>query len=374
MLSRRPSSGGSCAGDARRFLLNSLAVGEAESAQDLDLVADRVTDPVLARRIYRHYAEELRHARAFRRHLEAEGWACTPLPPELDYDRLAQRFGMGTPRARLDDPRPFDDDDLILFFSGSKAGEERACQEMEGLIGDLAADQPTAEAAAGDPRDELRHVAYATEALRTLAARCGRRASSGALERSARRARAPDREPRVHGAAARHARRPAGDPRDRRPRDRRRRCGAGSSGRPRRAHRRPDARAGAPTEPRAPRAAVKTLFLSPPSFDGFDGGAGSRYQARREIRSFWYPTWLAQAAALVPGRVLIVAPPAGLTREDVVARAAGFELIVRHTSTPSTAGDAEAAAALKAPTARADRVRAHPLPARASPARRPRTS
>ena len=46
---------------------------------------------------------------------------------------------------------------------------------------------------------------------------------------------------------------------------------------------------------------MKTLFLHPPSFDGFDGGAGSRYQARREIRSFWYPTWLAQPAALVPG-------------------------------------------------------------------------
>ena len=44
----------------------------------------------------------------------------------------------------------------------------------------------------------------------------------------------------------------------------------------------------------------KTLFLSPPSFDGFDGGAGSRYQARREVTSFWYPTWLAQPAALVP--------------------------------------------------------------------------
>jgi len=35
----------------------------------------------------------------------------------------------------------------------------------------------------------------------------------------------------------------------------------------------------------------KTLFLNPPSFEGFDGGAGSRYQAKREIRSFWYPTW-----------------------------------------------------------------------------------
>jgi hypothetical protein len=25
----------------------------------------------------------------------------------------------------------------------------------------------------------------------------------------------------------------------------------------------------------------KTLFLSPPSFDGFDGGVGAHYQARR---------------------------------------------------------------------------------------------
>ena len=46
---------------------------------------------------------------------------------------------------------------------------------------------------------------------------------------------------------------------------------------------------------------MKTLFLQAPSFDGFDGGAGARYQARREIQSFWYPTWLAQPAALVEG-------------------------------------------------------------------------
>ena len=31
---------------------------------------------------------------------------------------------------------------------------------------------------------------------------------------------------------------------------------------------------------------MRTLFLQAPSFDGFDGGAGSRYQARREIRSY----------------------------------------------------------------------------------------
>ena len=68
----------------------------------------------------------------------------------------------------------------------------------------------------------------------------------------------------------------------------------------------------------------KTLFLNPPSFEGFDGGAGSRYQARREIRSFWYPTWLAQPAALVEGSRLVDAPARGLTLEDVVPLAANM--------------------------------------------------
>jgi hypothetical protein len=57
---------------------------------------------------------------------------------------------------------------------------------------------------------------------------------------------------------------------------------------------------------------MRTLFLHPPSFDGFDGGAGARYQAKREIRSFWYPTWLAQPAALVAGSKLIDAPADGM--------------------------------------------------------------
>ncbi|MBI1207114.1 MAG: hopanoid biosynthesis associated radical SAM protein HpnJ [Azospirillum sp.] len=93
---------------------------------------------------------------------------------------------------------------------------------------------------------------------------------------------------------------------------------------------------------------MKTLFLQPPSFDGFDGGAGSRYQARREIRSFWFPTWLAQPAALVPGSRLIDAPPAGTTFDEVLALAKDYELVVMHTSTPSFASDVKVAQALKA--------------------------
>jgi hopanoid biosynthesis associated radical SAM protein HpnJ len=92
---------------------------------------------------------------------------------------------------------------------------------------------------------------------------------------------------------------------------------------------------------------MKTLFLQPPSFDGFDGGAGSRYQARREIRSFWYPTWLAQPAALVPGSRLIDAPPARIGLDAVLAEARGRDLCVIHTSTPSFAADVRVAEALK---------------------------
>src|SRR5262249_20686883 len=95
---------------AREFMLNSLAVGEAESAVELARVAEHVPDRVLARRIYRHFAEEQKHARLLTRHLESQGFRSTPLPPELDYEQLVQHFGMGTPKSRLDDPRPFDDD------------------------------------------------------------------------------------------------------------------------------------------------------------------------------------------------------------------------------------------------------------------------
>ena len=93
--------------------------------------------------------------------------------------------------------------------------------------------------------------------------------------------------------------------------------------------------------------ALRTLFLHPPSFEGFDGGAGARYQARREIRSFWYPTWLAQPAALVPGSRLVDAPADGRTVEDVAPLARQYDHVVMHTSTPSFGGDVRVAERLK---------------------------
>jgi hopanoid biosynthesis associated radical SAM protein HpnJ len=92
---------------------------------------------------------------------------------------------------------------------------------------------------------------------------------------------------------------------------------------------------------------MRTLFLNPPSYEGFDGGAGSRYQAKREIRSFWYPTWLAQPAALIPDSKLIDAPARGLSLQDVLPLASDHELLVLHTSTPSFQSDVKVAEAFK---------------------------
>lgn len=91
----------------------------------------------------------------------------------------------------------------------------------------------------------------------------------------------------------------------------------------------------------------KSLFLQAPSFDGFDGGAGSRYQAKREIKSFWYPTWLAQPAALVPDSRVLDAPADGLTVQQTLDIAVEYELVIIHTSTPSFPTDAKFAEELK---------------------------
>ncbi|WP_429955715.1 hopanoid biosynthesis associated radical SAM protein HpnJ [Gluconobacter japonicus] len=92
---------------------------------------------------------------------------------------------------------------------------------------------------------------------------------------------------------------------------------------------------------------MRTLFLQPPSFDGFDGGAGSRYQAKREIKSFWFPTWLAQPAALVPGSRLIDAPPAKMGMDPILEDVKNRDLVIMHTSTPSFASDVRVAQMIK---------------------------
>jgi len=93
---------------------------------------------------------------------------------------------------------------------------------------------------------------------------------------------------------------------------------------------------------------MRSLFLQAPSFDGYDGGAGARYQMKREVKSFWYPTWLAQPAALVEGSKLIDAPAHDLSWDDIKHEVDDRDLVILHTSTPSFRQDVHTVELIKA--------------------------
>src|SRR5499425_1144140 len=92
---------------------------------------------------------------------------------------------------------------------------------------------------------------------------------------------------------------------------------------------------------------LKTLFLNPPSFENFDGGAGSRWLATREVESYWYPVWLAYPAGMLEGARLLDAPPHGVSSEETIEIVKNYEFLVLFTSTPGFASDMRLANAIK---------------------------
>src|SRR5580704_8743979 len=92
---------------------------------------------------------------------------------------------------------------------------------------------------------------------------------------------------------------------------------------------------------------MRTLFLNPPSFEGFDGGASSRWPASREIESYWYPVWLCYPAGMLPDSKVVDAPPHKISIEQTVAMANDFELLVLFTSTPGFHVDVKMAEMMK---------------------------
>ena len=92
---------------------------------------------------------------------------------------------------------------------------------------------------------------------------------------------------------------------------------------------------------------MRTLFLNPPSFEGFDGGASSRWPASREIESYWYPVWLCYPAGMLADSKVVDAPPHKISIEQTVEMAKQFELLVLYTSTPGFHVDAKIAGMMK---------------------------
>src|SRR5215475_8315293 len=92
---------------------------------------------------------------------------------------------------------------------------------------------------------------------------------------------------------------------------------------------------------------LKSLFLNPPSFENFDGGAGSRWPATREIESYWYPVWLAYPAGMLEGSRLLDAPSHHVSAPETIKIARDYEFLVLYTSTPGFPGDIQLAQAIK---------------------------
>ncbi len=93
---------------------------------------------------------------------------------------------------------------------------------------------------------------------------------------------------------------------------------------------------------------LRTLFLNPPSFENFGGGAGSRWPATREIESYWYPVWLAYPAGMLEGSRLLDAPPHHVSAAETIKIACDYEFLVLFTSTPGFPGDIRLAEAIRA--------------------------
>lgn len=92
---------------------------------------------------------------------------------------------------------------------------------------------------------------------------------------------------------------------------------------------------------------LRTLFLNPPSFENFDGGAGSRWPATREIESYWYPVWLAYPTGMLDGARLLDAPPHKVSADDTLRLVKDYDFVVLFTSTPGFPGDIRLAEAMK---------------------------
>jgi hopanoid biosynthesis associated radical SAM protein HpnJ len=93
---------------------------------------------------------------------------------------------------------------------------------------------------------------------------------------------------------------------------------------------------------------LKTLLLNPPSFENFDGGAGSRWPATREIESYWYPVWLTYPAGMLEGSRLLDASPNHVSAEETIRICKDYEFLVLFTSTIGWKSDQKLAAAIKA--------------------------
>lgn len=154
---------------AYHFLLNAMAVGEIDSAQGIDTLANLIEDPVLKRRTLRLYGDEIKHGRLFSKRLKEFGLEPQPLDVRLDYETFLHEVDFGLDNGRLESTKPLTDEEIIKFLTGCQVREERACVELTGMMEYFEKDKKTYRMLSEIMNDEYRHVGYAMGSLEVYA-------------------------------------------------------------------------------------------------------------------------------------------------------------------------------------------------------------
>ncbi|QXP88084.1 ferritin-like domain-containing protein [Methylococcus capsulatus] len=156
--------------DPRAFqlLLSIAAKGETQGGWENERIAALTPDPVLARKVRRHGADETKHGLMFAKLLRKAGLDAVPVPADADYCMLLERRGIGLPHGRLGRDEPLGLEEILQYLVHSKVTEERAFDEVNRLLRVFGGDAELAPSLRVIAEDETNHLAYAHEELLRL--------------------------------------------------------------------------------------------------------------------------------------------------------------------------------------------------------------
>jgi len=151
--------------DAYALLMSIAAKGETQGGWENERIASLTLDEALAAKIRRHGADETKHGLLFSKLLRRVGLENVSVPANSDYCRILESSSMGLPHARLQQDRPLSDDELLVYLAHSKITEERAAEEVAGLLRVFAEDAELAPTLALIADDEINHLSFVQEEL-----------------------------------------------------------------------------------------------------------------------------------------------------------------------------------------------------------------
>lgn len=159
--------------DAFKLLLSIASKGETQGGWENERIAALTLDPVAARKVLRHGADETKHGLMFAKLLRKAELDTVSVPMEADYCMLLEQRGIGLPHTRLHQDKPLNKEEFLKYLVHSKVTEERASEEVNMMLKVFQEDPELAPTLGAIADDEVNHVSYTHEELLKLCAQGG---------------------------------------------------------------------------------------------------------------------------------------------------------------------------------------------------------